>query len=117
MLELDVRELAVGSCLPFRFKRRAGGAEEEAFLLRLADGLVAFTNNCPHWNVDLDLGFGDPFDPSSQMIGCRNHGALFEPRTGLCVAGPCRGQRLEMLPVNERDGTAHVAVPLSLFPL
>ena len=28
----------------------------------------------------------------------------FEPSTGLCVAGPCRGARLEAIAVEERDG-------------
>ena len=43
------------------------------------------------------------------MIGCRNHGALFEPRTGLCVAGPCRGDALRAVQVQVRDGEVWLA--------
>jgi len=40
---------------------------------------------------------------------CSTHGALFEPGTGYCVAGPCRGASLERLDVRERDGRVVLA--------
>jgi nitrite reductase/ring-hydroxylating ferredoxin subunit len=38
------------------------------------------------------------------LIACSWHGALFEPDTGRCVAGPCRGSRLTEWPAHVRDG-------------
>lgn len=35
---------------------------------------------------------------AGDRIVCAAHGALFEPDTGLCVQGPCLGQRLQALP-------------------
>lgn len=40
---------------------------------------------------------------------CATHGALFEPATGRCVAGPCRGATLEPVAVREDGGAVVVA--------
>lgn len=69
------------------------------FVVRRGDGFVAFENRCPHWGVDLDMGFGDFVDPRSGLIACRNHLAAFDPDSGLCIAGPCVGDRLVPLEV------------------
>lgn len=75
----------------------------DAFVVRLSGGgFSAFLNRCPHWNVDLDMGLGEFVDPASGFIVCRNHGAEFEADSGLCVHGPCAGDRLCPLPL-ERD--------------
>jgi len=87
--------LAVGESRAFAFER--GGRPVEGFILRHASGYFAYANVCPHWYVDLDLGFGDFYDPGLDRIHCRNHGALFLPTTGECTAGPCVGQSLEQL--------------------
>jgi nitrite reductase/ring-hydroxylating ferredoxin subunit len=34
---------------------------------------------------------------------CATHGAIYEPDTGKCVGGPCRGARLRQVQVEERD--------------
>jgi nitrite reductase/ring-hydroxylating ferredoxin subunit len=35
---------------------------------------------------------------------CATHGALYEPTTGHCAGGPCRGGRLRKIAVVEHDG-------------
>ena len=30
---------------------------------------------------------------------CRTHGAIFAPESGLCLAGPCRGESLESIAI------------------
>ena len=89
--------LPQGESRSFVFER--AGKPFEGFLLRHALGFFAYANSCPHWNVDLDLGFGDFYDPESDRIFCRNHGALFRPETGECTAGPCAGLFLERFDV------------------
>ena len=46
----------------------------------------------------------DYLTPDGTLIACDWHGALFAIESGLCVGGPCRGQRLTAWPVTVRDG-------------
>jgi nitrite reductase/ring-hydroxylating ferredoxin subunit len=89
--------LAPGESKTFSFER--GGTTLEGFLLRHASGFFAYANVCPHWSVDLDLGFGDFYAEDLDRIVCKNHGALFMPQTGECTAGPCAGMFLERFEV------------------
>lgn len=81
------------------------------FVVRRGEGFVAYRNLCPHWGVDLDLGLGDFVDPRSGLVACRNHGAEFDPDSGLCVAGPCEGDSLVRLRVTLQDGRLRVETP------
>lgn len=74
-------------------------------LVRWKGALLAFLNNCPHAGVRLDWQAGSLFDRDHENLQCAMHGALFEPATGRCVAGPCRGSRLVRLDFRvEADG-------------
>lgn len=89
--------LAHGESRGFSFDEE--GRTSLGFVLRYGEGFHAYRNSCPHWNVDLDLGFGDFYAADLDHVFCRNHGALFVPTTGECVFGPCAGQRLSRLDV------------------
>jgi nitrite reductase/ring-hydroxylating ferredoxin subunit len=104
--------LTVGQSRAFTYER--AGKSCEGFLLRHSEGFFAYANACPHWNVDLDLGFGDFYDPDEDRIFCRNHGALFLPVTGECTAGPCAGLFLERFEVElaGQDALVNVAPKL-----
>ena len=91
-------KLEQGDARTFTFTR--AGKSFEGFLLCHRLGFFAYANACPHWNVDLDLGFGDFYDREMDRIFCRNHGALFLPESGLCSAGPCAGLYLEKFDVS-----------------
>jgi nitrite reductase/ring-hydroxylating ferredoxin subunit len=99
--------LAEGESKTFEFER--GGKKFEAFLLHHRSGFFAYANSCPHWFVDLDLGFGDFYASDMDRIVCKNHGALFIPETGECSAGPCAGMYLERFDV-ELEGEDAVIV-------
>jgi nitrite reductase/ring-hydroxylating ferredoxin subunit len=110
----DAASLAEGDARTFTFSR--AGKSYEGFLLRHRLGFFAYANACPHWNVDLDLGFGDFYDRELDRIFCRNHGALFHPDTGLCSAGPCAGLYLEKFELRWDGPDAVVEiVPLTLI--
>ncbi len=47
---------------------------------------------------------GEFFDHSKLYLICATHGATYEPDSGYCVLGPCRGKSLVALPVEERGG-------------
>lgn len=87
-----------------RFRVHALGGAERGFAVRYGGKVHAFMNQCPHAFTELDWNPGEFFDDTALYLICSTHGALFEPGTGLCVAGPCRGAKLTSLPVCERDG-------------
>ena len=74
------------------------------FAVRHCGRVRAYVNHCPHAGTELDWNPGRFFDETGLYLICSTHGALFEPGTGHCVAGPCRGASLEPLGVGERDG-------------
>ena len=80
------------------------GDAVNGFTIRFRGRVRAFVNRCPHMGTELDWQAGEFFEESGLYLVCSTHGALFEPLTGYCVAGPCRGASLEPLQVREHEG-------------
>lgn len=73
------------------------------------DGQVhVYRNSCPHLGVELNWLEDQFFDLDGAFIQCATHGALFEPATGLCIAGPCQGESLEPMPSHIQDGQLYL---------
>jgi nitrite reductase/ring-hydroxylating ferredoxin subunit len=87
-----------------RFVLGSEGGEEKGFAVRHSRRVCAFVNRCPHMGTELDWQPGEFFEESGLYLVCSTHGAIFEPATGFCVAGPCRGASLEPLQVREQGG-------------
>ncbi|WP_341678548.1 Rieske 2Fe-2S domain-containing protein [Niveibacterium sp. SC-1] len=87
-----------------RFPVTTHWGEETGFVVRHEGAVRAFVNRCAHVPVELDWQPGKFFDDSGRYLICATHGALYEPATGYCLAGPCRGGRLPPLKAVERDG-------------
>jgi nitrite reductase/ring-hydroxylating ferredoxin subunit len=87
-----------------RFALRSHPGEEKGFAVRHSGKVCAFVNRCPHLGTELDWQPGEFFEESGVYLVCSTHGAIFEPATGFCVAGPCRGASLESLQVRESRG-------------
>jgi len=85
------------------FTVRDGFDTEEAILLRLADGVVALRNYCPHW-TDVRLDSGSGAEVRDGEVVCTKHGATFEKATGDCTYGPCEGATIDRIDVTVRDG-------------
>jgi len=81
-----------------------GGGDLAAFAVRHGGTVCAFVNRCPHMGTELDWQPGEFFDVAGLYLVCATHGALFEPGTGSCIAGPCRGAALEPLATREANG-------------
>lgn len=94
------------ACLKFRIDDPAD--PREGFLVRIDGELRAFENRCPHWEVDLDLGLGDPYLADLDRIFCRNHAAIFDPRTGRCESGPPLGRSIRQFPIVVEGGEVYV---------
>ena len=75
-----------------------------AFVVRYEGRAYAYVNRCAHVGVELDWEHGRFFDSTRLYLICATHGALYEPHSGYCVGGPCKGRRLEPLGVVEREG-------------
>ena len=87
-----------------RFPIAAAPGEEKGFAIRHLGHVHGFVNRCPHLGTELDWQPGEFFDIAGVYLVCSTHGAIFEPNTGLCVAGPCRGASLEPLAIREQGG-------------
>ena len=105
----DPRLICESAALPeggkgVRFVVAPQDDEEKGFAVRHAGVVRAFVNRCPHMGTELDWQRGEFFEESGLYLVCSTHGAMFEPATGFCVAGPCRGASLEPLQVREQGG-------------
>lgn len=89
------------------FTVRDGFDTEEAILLRLADGVVALRNYCPHW-TDVRLDTGSGATRRNGELVCEKHGATFEAATGECTHGPCEGATIDDLDVTVSDGAVYL---------
>lgn len=87
-----------------RFEVDEDGLAAPAFAIRYRGRVYAYVNRCAHISLELDFMPGHFFDNSRQYLICATHGALYEPDSGRCAAGPCNGEGLEPLGVVERDG-------------
>ena len=75
-----------------------------AFAVRSAEGVASFVNQCAHLALELDWSLGEFFDADGRNLVCATHGALYNPMTGACVGGACRGRPLQVLRIIESDG-------------
>jgi nitrite reductase/ring-hydroxylating ferredoxin subunit len=87
--------------LALRFQCAQG---EPAFVVRFRGRIHAWVNRCPHQGTELDWAPGEVFSADRQHLVCASHDAHFEPDSGRCVRGPCRGAALQALVLEERDG-------------
>lgn len=91
-----------------RFEMPELGAGVTGFVVRFDGQPRAYVNRCAHVAVELDWQEGEFFDNEGRYLICATHGALYNPATGYCVSGPCRGAPLECLSVEERDGNIYL---------
>ncbi|MFT4945931.1 MAG: nitrite reductase/ring-hydroxylating ferredoxin subunit [Natronomonas sp.] len=89
------------------FTVRDGFDKEEGILLKLADGVIALKNYCPHW-TDVRLDSGSGATVREDELVCTKHGATFETATGDCTYGPCEGATIEEIDVTVEDGVVYL---------
>ncbi|AFJ85876.1 Ferredoxin, 2Fe-2S [Burkholderia sp. KJ006] len=77
-----------------------GAGRDTLFVVRRGEQLHAWRDACPHfgdtpmaWRKDAYLN-GD-----ATRIVCHAHGAQFDMASGVCLLGPCLGQRLIAVPI------------------
>ena len=87
-----------------RFTIERDGQTLPAFVIRSSGVAHAYINRCAHVGVELDWQEGRFLDPDTGLLICATHGALYDPASGVCREGPCRGGRLLPVRIVERDG-------------
>ena len=98
--------------------RLGGGAWPlRGFVVRCGSELRAYVNHCPHAGHPLELRPHRFLTPDRAMILCSSHGALFEKDEGLCLAGPCAGERLRAIPLEVIGDVVLVAADADLAAL
>lgn len=80
------------------------GDAESVIVHRVGSEVRAWLNVCPHAGRRLDWAPGKFLKSAEGLLVCAAHGASFELLGGVCVAGPCRGDSLRVVPVRVRDG-------------
>lgn len=78
------------------------------FVVHYRGEIRAYRNSCPHLGWTLNLKPHAFFAPHVELLQCAGHGALFEPHTGRCVAGPCIGRNLHALVIDVQNGNVYL---------
>lgn len=74
--------------------------KDSMFVVRKGEQLFAYVDICPHYGTtSLPWKRHKYLDSAAGYLVCAAHGALFEIETGLCVQGPCLGQKLDEIPL------------------
>lgn len=71
--------------------------EKDAFLIYFRQHCYAYENSCPHTRVNLNWQEEQFFSFDGLFLQCSLHGALFDPTSGVCVRGPCVGEKLKKI--------------------
>ena len=101
---LDLQERGTG----IRFSVGTARGPVPAFVVRYRGTVQGYLNRCAHVRIELDAQPGEFFDMAGLYLVCATHGAAYVPETGYCIGGPCKGQRLIKLAVEERDGGVYL---------
>lgn len=99
-----------------RFQVECRDHVEPAFAVRHTGLVTAFLNRCAHRFLELDWQEGEFFDSEQRFLVCATHDARYDPATGVCVSGPCRGAKLIVMSVREADGWVWLTSVPSVVP-
>ncbi|MDO8903394.1 Rieske 2Fe-2S domain-containing protein [Hydrogenophaga sp.] len=93
-----------GQAVPFDVNH--AGQTCRAFAIRFRGLPHAYLNRCAHVAMEMDWQPNRFFDDTGRWLLCATHGAVYEPDTGACKGGPCRGGLIK-IELTERDGVVH----------
>jgi nitrite reductase/ring-hydroxylating ferredoxin subunit len=83
----------------------------DGFLVNYRGDFRAYVNRCRHMTTPLDFVRYQFFTEDGRHLICMTHGALYDPMSGECVDGPCKGLSLYPLPVLVEGGEVLVGCP------
>lgn len=103
-----------GMAVPFDVSY--AGQTCRAFAIRYRGHPHAYLNRCAHVAMEMDWQPDRFFDDTGRWLLCATHGAVYEPDTGACKGGPCRGG-LVKIELTEFDGVVHWRSQYPLCPV
>ncbi len=92
------------------------GDNMRAFAIRFEGHAHAYLNRCTHVAMEMDFQPDQFFDDTGRWLLCATHGAAYQPDTGDCAGGPCRGG-LVKIPLSESDGKVFWHTASNLQPV
>jgi nitrite reductase/ring-hydroxylating ferredoxin subunit len=90
-----------------------GEEELDIVIVQTKGARHAYVNCCPHQFIPLETFPNHFLTEDKRFLVCSGHGARFELATGACYSGPCLGEGLDRLAIEERDGAIYLAEPRS----
>ena len=104
----DMYDLKAGEARGFSLLRREAEGVARPFTLvvvQTKDGrYFGYANSCPHTGVWLNVRSCGYLDEAGRDLVCSRHGARFDVETGVCLEGPCEGEKLEAFCVTALAG-------------
>ncbi|NLQ18248.1 Rieske (2Fe-2S) protein [Marinomonas sp. M1K-6] len=83
--------------------------EDYDFLITKQQGqIIAYENLCPHQNKKLTWSTENTLEDEGDYLKCHHHGALFSPKDGTCITGPCQGSHLKKVIVGMEQGHCYL---------
>jgi nitrite reductase/ring-hydroxylating ferredoxin subunit len=83
----------------------------DGFLVNYQGDFRAYVNRCRHMTTPLDFVRYQFLTDDGRHLICMTHGALYDPKSGVCVEGPCKGLALYPLPVTIEGEEVLVGCP------
>ena len=90
------------------FMFRSGDQLFLGFIVRRGESVTGFVDHCPHAGMPLAMLPDRYLTREGDLILCTSHGALFRPKDGVCIGGPCAGKALTAWPVSVGEGVVTV---------
>ncbi|EIK94135.1 Rieske (2Fe-2S) domain-containing protein [Pseudomonas sp. M47T1] len=72
--------------------------QDTIIVVRQSLQVYIYSNSCPHLDTPLAWRKDAYLNKAADRIVCYAHGALFDISSGICLLGPCLGQRLTSIP-------------------
>ncbi len=96
------QELQEGQSVKFEIDRK--DRKTEAFVIKKNGKYYSYLNLCRHWSVGLDFDDNDFFSEDKAWLVCKNHGAIYEPVTGICEGGLAVARRFTACRLSKKMG-------------
>lgn len=103
-----------GDVVPFDV--HYAGQTCRGFAIRFEGQPYAYLNRCTHVAMELDFQPNRIFDDTGQWLLCATHGAAYQPATGECAGGPCKGGLIK-IDMQEINGVVHWQTAYNLKPV
>jgi len=91
------------------FPHPSPSEDRDLIIVRRGLNVFGYINRCPHAGTNLNWQEDEFMTDDEKYLMCFTHGALFEPDTGKCVAGPCAGAHLSEVKLEVENGKVFYA--------